>query len=203
MNALKYYAASAGVTAWALVMAATVDSNRREASDPPPARKVARKASPRVTVRFSPRGGCTALVVWHLDAARHSAFVASYQWSSPEIHAAVLRARERKVRVRVLLDDAMESSDSSLLPGLLAAGMTPDEVRVDDRHAIFHNKVILRDAEVPALAAHENGSFNYSKSAESSNAENSQVVEGCPEVTAAYLADLEAHWAHARPAKVK
>jgi phosphatidylserine/phosphatidylglycerophosphate/cardiolipin synthase-like enzyme len=160
-------------------------------------------APPRITVRFSPKGGCAALVAWHIDRAAAAVYIESYQWSSAPIHDAVLRACARGVPVFIILDRGLESSKTSLLPDLLAhgflsAGGPDDTLRIDDRHAIHHNKVTLRDPEIPALAAHENGSFNYSKSAEISNAENAQVVEGFPAVTAEYLANWRVHWGHSR-----
>jgi phosphatidylserine/phosphatidylglycerophosphate/cardiolipin synthase-like enzyme len=157
----------------------------------------------RVTARFSPRGGCEALAVWHVDSARRELYIASYQWSNRAIHAAVLRARKRRRRVAIILDANQERARGSLLPGLLAAGFVSgggadDTLRVDDRHPIQHNKVILCDPEDPARAAHLSGSFNFSEVAEHANAENAQVVEGFPAVTAAYLADWRRHWAHSR-----
>lgn len=185
-------AALAGVAAFA-----AVPSPAGPPAAPAPAPGV------RITARFSPKGGCPELVAWHVDRAAAAVFVGSYQWSSRPVHDAVLRARGRGVKVRVVLDPATEAGPGSLLPGLLAAGLTADEVRVDDRHAIFHDKVVLRDAGDPARAAVECGSFNFSASADRANAENAVVIEGRPDVAAAYLADLETHWAHARPARPK
>jgi phosphatidylserine/phosphatidylglycerophosphate/cardiolipin synthase-like enzyme len=159
--------------------------------------------APRITVRFSPHGGCAALVADHCDRARDDLYIESYQWSSQPIHDAVKRAKERGVQVRIILDRSMETSHSPLVADLLAAGFrsrgyASDTLRIDDKHSIHHNKVTIRDPETPSRAAHENGSFNYSENAETRNAENAQVVEGAPEVTAAYLADWRVHWAHSR-----
>jgi phosphatidylserine/phosphatidylglycerophosphate/cardiolipin synthase-like enzyme len=157
---------------------------------------------PRIEVRFSPRGGCTDLIVRHVDAARHTLYVSGYQWSSPEIHAAVVRAKARGVVVRIILDTGLEGAQYTLLADLLAAGFTSDSLpddtmRIDDRHKIMHNKYIVADPEYPKLAAVETGSFNFSKAAETANAENAlRVVDA--DLAKAYLADWKEHWGHSR-----
>jgi phosphatidylserine/phosphatidylglycerophosphate/cardiolipin synthase-like enzyme len=160
---------------------------------------------PWATVRFSPRGGAGSLTAWHIDRARWTVHVASYQWSNRKVHDAVVRARRRGCQVRVLVDDSSERRplvQSLLAAGFVSAGMPGDTLRVDDRHKIFHDKYTLRDAADPALAAVETGSFNYSTAADEDNAENALVIEGHPDVAADYLKDWEKHWAHARSVKV-
>ena len=114
----------------------------------------------------------------------------------------------RGVDVRVILDQSQESAPYSLLPELLAFGFTSfgsadDTLRVDDKHAIHHNKVMIRDGGFPDMAAHENGSFNFSEAAQTSNAENAQVTEGFPEATGFLLDDWRRHWAHSRPVRLR
>lgn len=198
---LPITAAAAGLAAAGLYAAAWSAAGLPGTRPGPP--RAPAPESPRVTARFSPSGGCAALVAWHADRANATLDVASYQWSSPEIHAAVLRTRARGVKVRVILDRAPEAGNGSLMPALAAAGLGPDELRVDDRHAIFHDKFIIRDALVPNDAAVATGSFNMSVSAEKSNAENAIVLEGFPGIAAQYRADFDKHWAHARAPRAK
>jgi phosphatidylserine/phosphatidylglycerophosphate/cardiolipin synthase-like enzyme len=158
--------------------------------------------APGIEVRFSPRGGCTDLIVRHVDLAKHTLYVSGYQWSNPAIHAAVVRAKSRGVVVRLVLDTGLEGDRLTMLPDLLAAGfksdtMPDDTMRIDDRHKIMHNKYIVADPEYPGLAAVETGSFNFSKAAEISNAENAlRIVDD--ELAAAFLADWREHWEHSR-----
>ncbi len=64
-------------------------------------------------------------------------------------------------------------------------------VRVDDSHAIAHNKIILIDDHTIIT-----GSFNFTKAAEESNAENLLVINGHDDLFGQYLANYSAHRAH-------
>ncbi|GMU22258.1 MAG: hypothetical protein AMXMBFR13_23460 [Phycisphaerae bacterium] len=67
-------------------------------------------------------------------------------------------------------------------------------MRIDARHAIAHNKVILIDEQVIIT-----GSFNFSKAAKESNAENLLVIRDQPRLMAQYLANFRQHQAHSEP----
>jgi phosphatidylserine/phosphatidylglycerophosphate/cardiolipin synthase-like enzyme len=66
--------------------------------------------------------------------------------------------------------------------------------RIDDQHAIAHNKVIVIDSATVIT-----GSFNFTKAAEQNNAENLLVIKEAPEVVKAYEANFQAHAGHAHP----
>ncbi len=63
-------------------------------------------------------------------------------------------------------------------------------VRIDDKHAIAHNKVIIIDGEVVIT-----GSFNCTKSAEQSNAENLLIIRD-KALAQKYTKNWEAHAQH-------
>ena len=65
---------------------------------------------------------------------------------------------------------------------------------IDSEHAIAHNKVIVIDDSTVLT-----GSFNFSKAAEEKNAENLLIVKKSPELAQAYIANINAHAAHAHP----
>lgn len=73
------------------------------------------------------------------------------------------------------------------LPLLVTAGIP---TYVDSAHRIHHNKVMVFDKRRFAT-----GSFNFSASAQNSNAENNLICTG-PEIAAKYLENYELHKAH-------
>jgi phosphatidylserine/phosphatidylglycerophosphate/cardiolipin synthase-like enzyme len=138
------------------------------------------------------------LIAWHVNRAEKTLDVAAYQWSNKLVHEALKAAVARGVKARLLLDRAPEKN--KYVQELVRAGWGPESLRVDDQHPIFHHKFVVRDADRPETASHESGSCNFSAASES-NAEDAQVVEGDPAVTAAFLAAFERHWVHARSAR--
>jgi hypothetical protein len=68
-------------------------------------------------------------------------------------------------------------------------------VGIDEEHGIAHNKVIVIDRQTVFT-----GSFNFTKAAEESNAENLLVVSH-PETVSQYRANWEIHWGHSKQYK--
>src|SRR5262249_12498700 len=98
---------------------------------------------------------------------------------------------KRGVTVQALLDKSNQTDRYSAATFLKNAGV---DVRIDARHAIAHNKImIIDDATIIT------GSFNFTKQAEESNAENLLVIKGNPDLVAAYKANWEKHSAHSEP----
>jgi phosphatidylserine/phosphatidylglycerophosphate/cardiolipin synthase-like enzyme len=81
-----------------------------------------------------------AALVDGMDAARLSIDVACYHINLEDLAAALLRARERGVLVRVVTDDAQ--AGESVLGGLERAGI---EVRDDGSPALMHHKFVVID----------------------------------------------------------
>jgi phosphatidylserine/phosphatidylglycerophosphate/cardiolipin synthase-like enzyme len=65
-------------------------------------------------------------------------------------------------------------------------------VREDGRHAIAHNKVMVIDGAVVIT-----GSFNFTNSAETRNAENTLILKST-ELAQIYKNQWTQHWAHGR-----
>jgi len=144
-----------------------------------------------VTVRFSPHGGAEALVVEAVDAARTSVQVQAYSFTSMPIALAFKRAHERGVAIRVILDKSQVTQRYSDLGFLVHAGVP---VWVDAAHAIAHNKIIIIDGAIVLT-----GSFNFTKAAEASNAENILRIQDVG-LAAAYGENWDRHLAHSAPA---
>jgi phosphatidylserine/phosphatidylglycerophosphate/cardiolipin synthase-like enzyme len=140
-----------------------------------------------IEVHFSPRGGCTEAVVRELDRAAESVYVQAYSFTSTPIAKALVDAHKRGVEVAVILDRSQRTEKYSEADFLLHAGIP---TAIDARHAIAHNKVMIVDGAVVMT-----GSFNFTKAAEESNAENLLVIRH-PALAETYFANWKAHAAH-------
>lgn len=147
-------------------------------------------ASNGVDAYFSPRGGCTKAVVDEIDKAKTTIHVQAYSFTSVPIAEAILRAKERGVQVNAILDKSNQTDKYS------AATMLENHdipVLIDAQHAIAHNKIIIIDKSVLLT-----GSFNFTKAAEESNAENLLIIRGNDELVHKYLDNFTTHRDHAK-----
>jgi phosphatidylserine/phosphatidylglycerophosphate/cardiolipin synthase-like enzyme len=140
-----------------------------------------------IEVHFSPRGGCTETVVRELDRATESVFVQAYSFTSAPIAKALVEAHGRGVQVAVILDKSQRTEKYSEADFLLHSGIP---TAIDTRHAIAHNKLMIVDRATVIT-----GSFNFTKAAEESNAENLLVIRN-PALAEVYLQNWKAHAAH-------
>jgi phosphatidylserine/phosphatidylglycerophosphate/cardiolipin synthase-like enzyme len=123
---------------------------------------------PPIEVHFSPQGGCTEAIVREIEAARSSILIQAYSFTSAPIAKAVVEAYKRGVHVEVILDSSHKTAEYSSADFLHHAGIP---VLIDSEHAIAHNKIMIIDGQVVIT-----GSFNFTKQAEQSNAENLLVI---------------------------
>lgn len=145
----------------------------------------------RVAVYFSPHGGATDAVVHEVNAATHQILMQAYGFTSAPIAKALVDAHKRGVTVLAILDKSNETDKYSAATFLLNAGI---QTRIDAQHAIAHSKVMIIDHTTIIT-----GSFNFTKKAEGSNAENLLVIKDAPELVKAYEANIHAHAAHSHP----
>ena len=141
-----------------------------------------------LTVYFSPKGGCTEAVVDALGKAKQTVLVQAYSFTSAPIAKTLVDAHKRGVKVTVVLDKSQETEKYSSATFVANAGIP---VFIDDKHRIAHNKIILID-ETTIIT----GSFNFTKAAEESNAENLLVIEGKPKLMAGYQNNFKEHREH-------
>lgn len=141
-----------------------------------------------IEVAFSPDGGATALVIRSVDTAKNEILVQAYGFTSRPIAEALVHAHQRGVVVRALLDKSQRTQRGSLGEFIATQGI---DVGIDARHAIAHNKVMVIDGETVLT-----GSFNFTASAESRNAENVLLLSSHPEVAAGYRDNWQLHRAH-------
>ena len=166
-----------------------------QAEEPPrsltPEEMWERATAPSVDVLFSPNGGCSDRIIQEISQARQRVLVQAYYFTSAPIAKAVLEAKKRGVQCEVVLDASQETQKYSSATFFYNQGIP---IVIDDRHAIAHNKIILIDSDTIIA-----GSFNFTKSAEESNAENLLIFKNHTDLFAKYLANYELHRKHARP----
>jgi phosphatidylserine/phosphatidylglycerophosphate/cardiolipin synthase-like enzyme len=141
-------------------------------------------------VYFSPKGGCTEAVVRELANARQTVLVQAYSFTSTSIAAALVSASRRGVRVEAVLDKSNKTGKYSAADFLVNARIP---TWIDSSHAIAHNKVMVIDNSTVIT-----GSFNFTKAAEESNAENLIILRSA-DLSAAYSDQFIRHREHSTP----
>ena len=152
--------------------------------------------APQITVYFSPHGGCTEAIVGQINAAKESVLVQAYSFTSAPIATALVEAHRRGVDVQVILDKSQRTEKHTLAPEIKDAGIP---TFIDPKYAIAHNKIMVIDGHIVIT-----GSFNFTKAAEESNAENLLVIDDA-QIAEKYAKNWHGHFAHSvpyeRPAK--
>lgn len=118
--------------------------------------------------------------------------VQAYEMTSPQIKRALVAAERRGVKVQAIFDPSAVKENSSMVGELSGAGIP---VFIDSAHSpgLAHNKVMIIDHAVVIT-----GSFNFTKAAESRNAENLLIIQD-PALAAAYARNFANHLAHSSP----
>ncbi len=146
--------------------------------------------SPSWSVYFSPHGGCTDAIIRELNNAKNSVLVQAYSFTSAQIAKAILNAHKRKVRVEIILDKSQKTQKYSSATFLFNSGIP---VKIDSVHQIAHNKIMVIDGETVIT-----GSFNFTKAAEESNAENLLVIRD-KKLADLYTKNWQNHNGHSEP----
>jgi phosphatidylserine/phosphatidylglycerophosphate/cardiolipin synthase-like enzyme len=138
-----------------------------------------------LSVWFSPQGGCEAAIVHEIAAATISIDIQAYSFTSIPIEHALADAQARGVRVRAVLDKIAAGEHYSGADFLFSHNIP---VWLDGNQPIAHNKVIILDGQTVVT-----GSYNFTKQAETENAENVLIIHGKPAIAAAYAANFQSH----------
>jgi phosphatidylserine/phosphatidylglycerophosphate/cardiolipin synthase-like enzyme len=143
-------------------------------------------------VYFSPDGGCTQAIVNAIAAANRQILVQAYEMTAPQIKSALVAAHKRGVEVSAIFDPSAVNERNTMVGELSAGGVA---VFIDSAHSpgLAHNKVMVIDRSVVIT-----GSFNFTKAAETRNAENLLVIKD-PALAAAYAKNFANHQAHSSP----
>ena len=144
-----------------------------------------------LAVAFTPPSGGGHVIVKAIDDSREEVLVQAYGFTHNAIAQALLRAQQRGVKVQVLLDKKSSQTNRYVIDLFEAAALP---VKFDGAHAIAHNKVMVIDASVVVT-----GSYNFTNSADTRNAENILVLRS-PDLAKSYRENWQTHWSHGQAA---
>ncbi len=119
------------------------------------------------TAYFCPEDACAEHIISLIDNANTSVHVAVYSFTLDALGDALVRAKQRGLDVKVIVEKD-QLSQYSEYQRLKSAGIP---VRVDSNPASMHNKFAVIDGEIVIT-----GSFNWSKNADTRNDENIVVI---------------------------
>ncbi len=123
-------------------------------------------------------GGMDSALADAIDAATDTLDIAVFELNSDPIHAAIARAADRGVNVRIVADDdhGLHDNRNPHLRDLLQLGI---DVRDDSRSGLMHNKFAIIDSE-----AVWTGSWNFTINGTYRNNNNILVLESAEAVYA-------------------
>lgn len=135
-------------------------------------------------VCFSPKEKCDKKIISFINSAKKSLEIAIYSLTHRDIVSAIKAAKERGIKVRVVVDREQMDGPNSLVKEL----MQNVEVKIGGSKGIMHNKYTIVDNEKI-----ETGSYNYTSSASHFNSENQIYIFEEP-VVKEYMDDYEKLW---------
>lgn len=139
-----------------------------------------------IKVMFGPKGGIEEEVWSRIKNAKTTIFVMAYDLTSEPIAKSLLEAHRRGVKVSLVVDRMRSLSPNSVVPILVSGNVL---TKLDGKHRIFHNKVMVFDQKVTVT-----GSHNWTKGG-NLNAENCVIIEDGG-VANEYLKNFMLHWEH-------
>ncbi len=134
---------------------------------------------------FCPSLQCVSLVVSALDAAQERVDIAMYSFTNDEMGQALIRAKERGVEIRVLLEKQQSTSQYSELTPLTNASIP---VRVDSNPQLMHHKFAVIDSQYVIT-----GSMNWTANGVKENNENVLVIHS-QELNVEFEKEFEKLW---------
>lgn len=120
-------------------------------------------------VCFTPPSGCGSLIAQEIAKAKSSIYVQAYGLTSTAIIHQLKQAKKRGLIVSILLDGSNLNNNKNTLLELKTADI---DMAFDKMPGIAHNKVMIIDKHKVIT-----GSFNFTKAADTRNAENVLLIE--------------------------
>lgn len=154
---------------------------------------------------FSPRKNAKDNIVGFIRRTKKSLDIAMYSFTSKSIANVILRAMERGVRIRVVVDKQQAGGRYSEVKRLQSYGV---DIRIDREGGLMHNKYVISDFDCQRSAV-MTGSYNFTEGAERRNRENFIIVRvkskrnRLREVIQQFQKDFEEVWKANKPKKGK
>lgn len=127
------------------------------------------------------------LLIEVIQSAKQTLDIAIYSLTHPDVVAAIKEAKKRGVDVRVITDK-IQSGGKSQKEALKILGSAGIPIKINTHSGLMHLKVTIADGKVATT-----GSFNYSKSASTTNDEVIMVLPN-EDIAKAFSAEFEAMW---------
>jgi len=139
-----------------------------------------------IRVFFSPKGGIAEEIVKQIDNAQDYIDIAMYSFTYEPMAEAIIIAKNRGVRIRILMDKGQSQGKYSKYKFFL----DNDIAVIQDRRAgIMHNKIAIIDRKVLFT-----GSYDWTKSAEERNQESLLEFIDEEEIIKIYQERLDYLW---------
>ena len=155
-----------------------------------------KSALARVEAAFTPGDDIAGLIAQRIAKSRESVQMQAYLFTDRRIANALIAARRRGVEVEVIADAAQHEAGG--LPWLAALERAGARVYLNTSHAASHNKIVILDGR-QAGATVITGSYNFTQSAQSKNAENVVVISANRTVTDRFVDNFEFHRRQSAP----
>lgn len=159
-----------------------------------------------VQILFAPRHDIEGALVKLIHSAHHTVQVAAYGFTSRPIAQALVEAYKRGVAVQVVLDHDRTVKERAAGRMRIAAQLLTQGVAVRtwqttaQINGIMHHKFVVIDAASKS-AVLMTGSYNFTFSARSRNAENVVILRNAPEAARSFAQEFSQLYANALPLK--
>lgn len=134
---------------------------------------------------FTPAESCLPFILNAIYSAKHTIDMQAYTMTSRKIASALIDAKNRGVKVRILFDKSQQNNPHGQFNTLKKHHFN---IRFDTKPAIAHNKVMVLDGQNTIT-----GSYNWTEAAEKRNAENLLLIEN-KDIAQRYHDNFEKRW---------
>ena len=131
-------------------------------------------------------GTIESVLIRFLGGAERSVLISMYSFTDDDLGTAVIRAHQRGVDIRIILEGQNANSTGSEAEKLYRENIL---IRVDTASGYFHHKFAVIDGETVIT-----GSYNWSNAADDRNFENIVVIQ-CPEIASVFAREFARLWA--------
>jgi phosphatidylserine/phosphatidylglycerophosphate/cardiolipin synthase-like enzyme len=149
-------------------------------------------ATGQVEMGFSPNRGAMDVVIHVINASTRTLDIAAYEFTNKRFEAAVVKAIQRGVAVRIVVDSKENVGNPKSIAGPLAQAGA--HVRYVDDAPLMHDKYTIEDHDTA-----ETGSLNYTLRAERYSHENAKADWHNQAEAAYYESDFEYMWENGHP----
>jgi phosphatidylserine/phosphatidylglycerophosphate/cardiolipin synthase-like enzyme len=140
---------------------------------------------------FSPERSIKESLLKEVESVTSTMDVAVREVTSPDMASALLKAKGRGVKVRVIADSKQAKMKSSQITTLIHQGIPVKVLRGKD-HGVMNHRFVILDAKKVVT-----GSFDWSEASEKWNYENIAIIKDS-DVVASYQKEFDRLWREKR-----